>query len=229
MDLLAPVKAFDRLQRRHRPLAIPVAVLRNFSDQRAGSWAVQIAYYAFFSLFPLLLVFVSILGFVLQSDPSARQSIVNSALRQFPIIGSDAGRLGGSGVGLGVGLIGTLWSGLGVTLAVENAFNWVYAIAPRSQPDFFSKRWRSLKLLAVAGLLQIASTFAAGAVSGGIGVGALVTVLGLLVALALNLVLFFAVFRFLIPDLIPTSELWPGIVLAAVGWEVLQSVGGLYV
>src|SRR5579872_2531761 len=99
MDLLAPVRTFDRFQRRHRPFAIVVAVLRNFSDQRAGAWAVQIAYYGFFSLFPLLLVFISILGFVLQSDPSARQAVVNSALRQFPIIGTAPGRLAGSGVG----------------------------------------------------------------------------------------------------------------------------------
>jgi membrane protein len=229
MDALAPVKAFDRLQRRHKLLGIPIAVLRNFSDQRAGTWAVQIAYYGFFSLFPLLLVFVSILGFVLQSHPSLRHSIVDSALHQFPIIGTDSGRLTGSGVGLTVGLVGSLWSGLGVTLAVETAFNWVYAIGPRSQPNFFSKRWRSLKLLVVVGTLQIVSTVAAGAVSGGIGKGALVTVLGLVIALGLNVVLFFAVFRFLIPDLIPTRELWPGILLAAVGWVVLQAVAGLYV
>jgi YihY family inner membrane protein len=233
MDPLAPVKhlvaRFDRFQRRHAPLAIIVAVLRNFSDQHAGSWSVQIAYYAFLSLFPLLLVFVSILGFVLQSDPAARATIVNSALRQFPIIGSDPGRLAGSGVGLSIGLVWMLWSGLGVTLAVENAFYWVYAIGPRSQPDFFMKRWRSLKLLTVAGFLQILSTVAAGAVGGGIGGGALVTVLGLLIALVLNLVLFFAVFRFLIPRVVPTPELWPGIVVAAVGWAVLQSVGGVYV
>ena len=41
--------------------------------------------------------------------------------------------------------------------------------------------------------------------------------------------LFFVVFRVLIPGVVPTRELWPGIVIAAVGWEVLQSVGGLYV
>jgi membrane protein len=229
MDLLAPVKAFDRLQRRHRVLAVPIAVLRNFSDQRAGTWAVQIAYYGFFSIFPLLLAFVSILGFVLQSDPSARHSIVNSALKQFPIIGTNPGKLAGSGVGLSIGLVGTVWSGMGVTLAVETAFNWVYAIGPRSQPSFISKRWRSLKLLLVVGSLQIVSTVVAGAVSGGIGKGPLVTALALLIALVLNLVLFFAVFRFMIPGMIPTRELWPGIVLAAVGWEVLQSLGGLYV
>jgi membrane protein len=226
--LVAPVRAFDRFQRRHRGLGVAVAVLRNFSDQHAGQAVVVIAYYAFFSLFPLLLVFVSILGFVLQDDPTARASIVSSALREFPIIGAASKHLRGSGFGLGIGLVGTLWSGLGVTLAVEYAFYRVYAIPPRGQPDFFISRWRGLKLLAVVGVLQILSTVAAGAVSGGFG-GWLLTVAGIAVALALNLVLFFVVFRSLIPDMIPTRELWPGIVLASVGWEVLQALGGLYV
>ncbi|HEY1778171.1 MAG TPA: YihY/virulence factor BrkB family protein [Solirubrobacteraceae bacterium] len=226
--LLAPVRAFDRFQRRRRPLAIAVAVLRNFSDQRAGQAAVVIAYYAFFSLFPLLLVFVSILGFVLHGDPSAQHSIENSALSQFPLIRGQVKDLGGSGVGLGFGLLGTLWSGLGITLAVENAFYRVYAIPPRAQPDFFISRWRGLKLLAVVGVLQVLSTVAAGAVAGGLG-GWLLSIAGIAVALVLNLLLFFVVFRFLIPNLIPTRELWPGIVLAAVAWEVLQTAGGLYV
>ncbi|MGH2844199.1 MAG: YihY/virulence factor BrkB family protein [Solirubrobacteraceae bacterium] len=229
MDPLAPVKAFDRFQRRHRLLAVPIAVLRNFSDQHGNTWSVQIAYYAFFSVFPLLLVFVSVLGFVLQSHPSVRQSIVHSALAQFPVIGTSSDTLAGSGVGLSVGLVGMLWSGLGAILAMETAFNWVYAVGPRSQPNFLIKRWRALKLLIVAGFLQIVSTVAAGAVSAGIGRGTPVTVLGLVIALGVNVGLFFAVFRFLIPDLIPTRELWPGILLAAAGWELLQAAGGLYV
>ncbi len=227
-SVLVPVRTFDRFQRRCRPLAIAVAVLRNFSDQQAGQAAVVIAYYAFFSLFPLLLVFVSILGFVLQGDPSARQSIVHSVVSQFPIIGAKPKSLTGSGVGLTIGLLGTLWAGLGVTLATEHAFYRVYAIPPRGQPDFFVSRLRGLKLLAGVGVLQILSTVAAGAVAGGVG-GWLLTIAGIAVALALNFALFFVVFRFLIPNLVPTRDLWPGIVLAAVGWVVLQSVGGLYV
>jgi YihY family inner membrane protein len=229
MDILGPVRAFDRYQRRHPALGIPIAVLRNFSDQRAGTWTVQIAYFAFLSLFPLLLVFVSILGFVLQSHPGTRASIVNSALKEFPFVGGETRTLSGSGVGLGIGLVGTLWSGLGVTIAVQTAFNWVYAIGPRSQPDFFGKRLRSLRLLVVVGSLQVVSTVVAAAVTAGIGQGTLVTVLGLLIAFLINGVLFYSVFRFMIPSLIPTRELWPGILLATAGWEILQSVGGIYV
>ena len=106
--------------------------MRNLSDQGAGNAAVLIAYWAFFSLFPLLLVFVSILGFVLQGDLAAQHTIEHSALSRFPIVGVHPGALRGSGIGLGIGLAGTLLSGLGVTLATENAFQTVYMIPPHA-------------------------------------------------------------------------------------------------
>ena len=87
MDLLRPVRVFDRAQQRRAWLAIPVAVIRKFSDDQGGSLAALVAYYSFFSLFPLLLVFVTVLGFVLQGNPGAQQSIEHSVLGQFPVIG----------------------------------------------------------------------------------------------------------------------------------------------
>jgi hypothetical protein len=129
---------------------------------------------------------------------------------------------------LGIGIVATLWAGLGVTIAAQNAFNRVYAIPHYEQPDFLTSRWRGLRVLAVAGVLQVISTVAAGLVSGGVG-GSWLTVAGIVFSLLVNLLLFTAVFRFLIPRTVPLAELWPGIVLAAVGWEVLQTVGGLYV
>src|SRR5665213_1753219 len=104
MDVLTPVRRFDRFQRRHRAPGIVVAVLKKFSDDQAGNEAALIAYYGFFALFPLLLLFVTILGFVLQGDTHARDAILHSALKQFPIIGPQLGKgshsLGGSGIGL---------------------------------------------------------------------------------------------------------------------------------
>jgi membrane protein len=228
MDLLRPVRAFDDYQRRTPVLAVPIAVLKNFSDQGAGNAAALIAYWGFFSIFPLLLLFVTVLGFVLSGNPSVEHSVVHSALRQFPIVGAHPESLGGSGIALVIGIVGSLWSGLAVTVATQNAFNRVYAVPHREQPDFFISRWRGLKLLVVVGLLQVVSTIVLGVVSGGLG-GALVTVAGIVVSLILNFALFFVVFRFLTDRSIPTRELWPGIVLASIGWAILQAVGGIYV
>ena len=202
--------------------------MRNFSDQGAGNAAALIAYWGFLSLFPLLLVFTAVLGFVLQGDPSAQHSVIDSTLSRFPIIGSHPGRLAGSSVGLTIGLVGTFLSGLGVTSAMQNGFSVVYAIPYRDQPNFFARRWRGVKLLAMVGVLQVLSTIAAGLGGAGFG-GALLSAAGIVVSLLLNVCLFFVVFRFLIPSIVPTRELLWGIGLATLGWTVLQSVGGIYV
>jgi YihY family inner membrane protein len=221
---------FDRFQQRHAPLALLFAVLRKFSDDGAGNQAALIAYYGFFSLFPLLLVFTTILGFVLAGHSGAEAAVRHSALSQIPIIGSEikAKSLTGSGFALAVGTVTALLSGLGVTMATENTFNTVYAVPRKGRPNFLQSRLRSLKLLLVFGILQLISTGAAGVVSGGLG-GALLTVAGIAVSLLVNVAMFFAVFRFMTAASVATRELWPGIAIASLAWEALQAVGGLYV
>ena len=130
MDILRPVRAFDRYQQKHNSLAIPMAVLRKFGDDQAGSLAALIAYYAFFSLFPLLLVMTTILGFVLQGNPGAQQSVEHSVLGQFPVIGNEikVHALAGRTSALVIGLLTSLLGGLGVTVAAQNALHKVWAV-----------------------------------------------------------------------------------------------------
>jgi membrane protein len=230
MDPLAPLKAFDRLQRRHRPLALPMAVVKKFGDDQGGNLAALIAYYGFFSLFPLLLVFVTGLGFVLDGNPDAQQKVVDSALKDIPIVGEQirAGTLTGSGVGLAIGLVGAILSGLGVTLAAQMAFQRINGVPHRKRPDFLFSRLRGLGLLAVLGTLQLLSTVASGLVTGGVG-GPLLVVAGVAVSLATNMVLFTAAFRLLTDGGIENHQLWPGIVTATVLWTAVQAVGGAYI
>src|SRR5437899_675461 len=81
------VGAFDDFQRERSWVGFPLAVLKKFSDDRAGNLAALIAYYGFFSLFPLLLALVTILGFVLSGHSGLQHDLVNSALARFPVIG----------------------------------------------------------------------------------------------------------------------------------------------
>jgi membrane protein len=230
MDVLAPLKTFDRFQRRHRVLAVPIAVVKKFGDDQAGNLSALIAYYGFFSLFPLILVFVTLLGFVLQGNPDAQKAVLDSALKQIPIIGDQikAGSLKGSGIALAVGIVGALLSGLAVTLAAQTAFNRVHAIPHRERANFLASRLRGLGLLAVLGTLQLLSTAATGLVAGGLG-GVLLTIAGVALSLALNFALFVAAFRLLTDRSVPTHELWPGILAATVLWTILQAVGGAYI
>jgi YihY family inner membrane protein len=230
MDLLRPVRAFDRAQQRHRWLAIPVAVVKKFGDDQAGSLAALIAYYGFFSLFPLLLVFVTILGFVLQGDAQAQQTVQNSVLGQFPVIGRSIHlhALSGSVVALAIGLVTSILAGLGVTQASQNAFDRVWAVPMKDRPNWLKSRLRGLGLLISLGVLFLISTIPSTLVSGGFG-GPLTKVLGLLLSFVVNCALFLAAFRFMTSSSVTTRQLRVGVIVAAALWELLQIVGGYYV
>lgn len=220
----------ERYQQSHRWLAVPVAVVKKFGDDGANREAALIAYWGFFSLFPLLLLFTAVLGFVLAGDPSAQRSVERSALGNFPILGpsTSTGHLQGSGIALAVGIVGAVLSGTSVTNAAQDAFNKVFAVPKRERPGALAARLRGLGLLVVFGVLQLVSTGVNGVVSGGLGgVGA--TIGGIAVSLGLNALLFFAVFRLLTDDSVETRDLRPGIAMATVLWTILQSVGGIYV
>jgi membrane protein len=229
MDVLRPVRAFDKVQQRRRWLAIPTAVLRKFGDDQAGSLAALVAYYAFFSLFPLLLVFTTILGFVLQGDSAAQKSIEHSALGQLPVIGKEirVHALSGHALALVLGLLTSLLGGLGVTQAAQNAFNRVWAVPYKDRPSFLKSRLRGLAVLGALGSLFILATVLSGLVTG-LG-GPFVKVAGIALSLAVNFGLYLGAFRLLTTATIPTRCLLVGVAFAAVVWEILQIVGGIYI
>jgi membrane protein len=230
MDFLGPVHRFDDYQQRRRWLALPVAVVKKFGDDQGGNLAALVAYYAFFSLFPLLLVFTTILGFVLHDNPGAQESVEKSVLHQLPIIGSQIRlhSLQGSVVALVIGLVTSLLAGLGVTGAAQNAMDRVWAVPFKERPNFLQSRLRGLGLLAFLGLLFIISTAASGIVSGGFGgVGDLIA--GYLIALFVNFALFFAAFRLMTVSVIPHRDLRIGVIVAGVLWTILQALGGYFI
>ncbi len=230
MDFTRPVRAFDGFQQRHKVLAVPMAVVRKFGNDQAGNLAALLSYYGFFSLFPLLLVFTTILGFVLHGDASLQKSVENSVLGKFPIIGTQlkGHSLTGSLVGLIVGLATSLWAGLGITNAAQNALNTVWAVPFKDRPNFLVSRLRGLMLLASLGLLFIVSTVASGVVSGGFG-GIAAKLAGYVIAVLVNFVLFFASFRLMTVRSVPARDLRAGSIVAAVLWTILQSVQGYYI
>jgi YihY family inner membrane protein len=229
VDLLRPIRALDRHQQSRKWLAIPFAVLKKFGDDQAGSLAALVAYYAFFSIFPLLLVLVTVLGFVLQGDTGAQDAVKNSVLGQFPVIGEQIQlhELSGNTAALVIGLVTSLIGGMGVTSAAQNAFDRVWAVPFKDRADFLRSRLRGLTLIGALGVLFILATVLSGLVSG--LHGPLPKVGGVVVSLIVNFGLFLAAFRFLTSATIPTRCLWIGVAFAAVVWETLQLVGGLYI
>jgi membrane protein len=230
MDLQGPVHRFDDFQQTRRWLALPIAVIRKFGDDQGGNLAALVAYFAFFSLFPLLLVMTTILGFVLRDNPAAQRSVENSVLHQLPIIGNQIQlhSLEGSVAALIIGLVTSLLAGLGVTGAAQNAMDRVWAVPFKERPNFLQSRLRGLGLLTFLGLLFIISTAASGIVSGGFGgVGDLIA--GYVIALLVNFALFFAAFRLMTASVIPNRDLRVGVVVAGILWTILQALGGFFI
>ena len=229
MDVKRPLRAIDRYQQRHAAFAVPFAVLKKFGDDQGGNLAALIAFRAFFSLFPLLLLLTTVLGYVLAGNPDLRQEAVDSVLTQFPVIGEQiqVSSLEGNGVALAIGIAGSLWAGFGVVLATQHALDRVWAVPFRDRPDFLASRLRALVMLIVLGSLTLASTVASGLVGGGSGL--LGPVGGIAISIGINLLVFGALFSLLGAREASFSRLLPGVVLAAVGWSGLQLVGGWFV
>jgi YihY family inner membrane protein len=225
------LRAVDGYQQRHPWLGFPVAVVKKYGDDHAGQHAALLAYYGFFSLFPLLLVLVTVLGFVLADRRDLQDDILASALAQFPVIGDDiqnsVGQVRGSGLALAVGLVGALWGGLGVAEAAQNAMNGIWNVPRKRYPNFFLRRARGLLwLLLLGGGLLLASVLSG--VSAAVGAGGS-PLAGIAVSAAVNSVLFLVGFRVLTVRQVPPLDLLPGALLAALATALLQALGGWYV
>lgn len=227
----------DRFQRRHPWAGFPLAVAYKFFDDQGNYLTAMITYYGFLSLFPLLLLLVSILGFALHNDPGLQEQVLDSALARLPVIGQQLAEnvqsLRGSMVAVVVGLVGGLYGSLGVVQAAQNAFNKVWAVPRHARPDPVRARLRSLLMLVVIGLGVVASTLLSSltTVADGIGtteVGAGLRVAATVAAVVLNVGLFVFAFRLLTGGPMTNRQVLPGAVLTAACWQVLQSAGTYY-
>ena len=175
---------------------MPVAAMKKYGEDQGADLAGLIAFRAFFSLFPLLLLLTTVLGYVLAGNPDLRQEAVDSVLTQFPVIGEqiEVRSLHGNGVALGVGIGGSLWAGFGVVLSTERALDSVWAVSDQRAciPHVTPAGTRAAGLL---GGLTIASTVAAGLVGGGAGI--LGPVGGITISVGLNMLVFGALFTLL--------------------------------
>ena len=222
----------DRLQQRSRFAGFVIAVIYKYADDQGGYLAALITYYAFVSLFPLLLLLTTILGVVLVGHPDLQQQIVHSAVSQFPVIGDQLEQprhLSGGGMAVVVGIAGALYGGLGVGQAVQNAMDTVWAVPRHRRPDPIRSRLRSLVLLVLVGAALIGAT----ALS---GIGRTVDTWGwpasagcALAAAAINLGVCLIAFRVATAREVSFGQVLPGALVAAVIWQLLQWFGAGYV
>ncbi|MCD4523875.1 YihY/virulence factor BrkB family protein [Nocardioides sp. cx-173] len=225
----------DRTQRRFRVLGVPIAVVYKFFDDQGNYLSAALTYYAFVAIFPILLLATSIFGFFLQGDPELQEQVLNSALSNFPIIGDQLGRpegLRGSTGAVVVGALAAMYGCLGLGMAAQNTMATAYAVPRNSRPNPFLLRFRSLTLLASAGVavLVLSGFGVAGSNAENFGaeinttirwliLGATVVVVGLVLTL---------LFRMASPRRDRLTRAAPGAFFVALGWQGLQQLGTVY-
>ena len=215
------VDQLDTWQQRHRGPAFVVGVVKKYGDDRGSQLAALITYYGFLAMFPLLLVFVTVFGYVAHDDPGLRRDLLNTALADFPVVGQElrrnVGALGGNGIALAVGLLALVWGSLGVAQVAQHAMAQVWNVPGARRPGFGPRLVRSLLVLAVLGL-AIVGTAALTTIATLVPGGSAVPILSTALVVVLNVGLYWLAFRVLTPaeiasrDLFPArcSAVWPG-------------------
>lgn len=216
------------LRKRSRLADAAVGMLDGFRVHQSSTGSALVTYFGFISIFPLFLVFTTVLGFVLEGNPELRDDIVDSALAKLPLIGpklaASPEALEGSVVALVVGLLLALWSGTKAFIALQTALDNTNEVPVDDRNSFVQVRIRALGGIVVIGLAQAGSAALSGIVAAA-GLPALGNV-GLVGAAALlnALVLSFS-YRWLTSRSLTWRSVVPGSVLAGVLFSLLQVVG----
>ncbi len=223
------IRAVDALQQRHAWLAVPIAVWKKFGDDQAGNLAALIAYSALVAIFPLLLLLLTVVDIVFKNDPARQKKVVDYALANYPVIGSDLensiGHLNQTGIALAVAVVGIFIGALGVANSLQNALNSVWEIPFSRRPGFPWSWLRSAALIIVIGLGFIVTTALSVLAAGVHVLPSGPSVLAIAVSLVLNFGLFWLGFRLGTAKEITWRQLWPGAAISAVIWQILQSIG----
>lgn len=221
----------DGAQQRFRPSAFAIGVVKKYGDDNGGVLVANLTHSAFVSIFPLLLVMVTVLGLVAASDPAFRQDAVNAVASQVPIIGAElTGNVHqlqrSSVIGLIAGLAALVWGASGLAQAGLFTMEQVWNLPGPARPGFVPRLGRALLFLLLLGLVVVATSLLASLST--YGHHALSFLLFIeAVEATVNAGMYLAAFRILTPKGVPSRDLAPGAVAGGVCWTVLQ-VAGVY-
>ena len=211
-------------------LDVAITTFKRHSEKDGGFFAAGLTYYAFFSLFPLILFSVSALGFVTFISEQTQQRIIDAGVDAFPlvrrILQEDSLRvIQEARFSLAsAGLLLALYSGTGGIVAFRHALNRIYGV--EDEGTFLRKRISSLRFLATIGGIALLSV-ALGTL-GGLIASSVVTLLAYLAGFGIGVLLFAGAFKFLPRRELSWREVLPGAIVAAAIFELLKIVGPLY-
>jgi YihY family inner membrane protein len=225
----AGIRRADAVQQRHTVTGFAFGVIKKFGDDNAGILVAALAYAGFVSLFPLLLILVTVLGLIASADPGLRNDVLHAVAGQVPLIGQQlTGNVhqlrSASIIGLIVGLAVLIWGTSRLAQAGIFTMEQVWNLPGPERPGYVPRLGRCAAFLGVLGLGVIVTTLLAGL--NAFGRHTVLTVAGAdVLATLANSAMYVAGFRVLTPGVIPLRRLLPGGVAGGIAWTALQALG----
>ena len=228
------IRFVDRFQQRLPGLSFVVGVWKKFSDDQAGNLAALIAYYAFVSLFPLLLILFTVLSIVLRDNQHLQDQVIGWALTDYPgfatLLTNSIKSFHETGVALVFGVILTVLGTRGVANAIQNALNSVWEVPRENRPGFPWSWLRNFALILVVGVGEISVSVGSGFISTATFLpGFALKAASTAVTLVCNIGLFWLAFRLATASAVTWRDLRLGALAGGVVWQILQLVGGYYI
>ena len=227
------IRGADSFQQRYRWTAFGFGVVKKFGDDNGGALVSNLVYSAFISIFPLLLILVTVLVKVAAGDPSLRASVITGATREFPYIGTQlASNIHGltteSTPGLIVGMLLLIWGVTRLAQAGLYTMEQVWNLPGPARPGYVPRLIRSVIFLAVLAVGLIVSTGLGGLITYGKH-SLVIAMAAQLLAVLANVALFLASFRVLTPSGVSNRQLLPGAVAGGLFWTLVQALGAYLV
>jgi YihY family inner membrane protein len=221
-------RRIDAAQQRHRVPAFVFGVIKKYGDDNGGVLASNLAHSAFVTLFPLLLILVTVLVKVASGAASLRHEVEKAVAKQFPLVGDkltgNVHALNRSSVAsLIIGLLVLVWGAAGLAQAGLFTMAQVWNLPGPARPGYLPRLGRAMLFLGVLGIGVIVSTLLTGLVSYGHNIVITVMLAQVLAALC-NVGLYLVSFRVLTPKGVPARNLVAGAVAGGIAWTVLQAI-----
>jgi YihY family inner membrane protein len=225
-----PLKKADKLQQRYKPLAFTAAVAKKYSADDGGRLAALITYYAFLSLFPLLLAATTAARVFLIDSHYFQDTVAKTIDKYYPVLGdylqNNVHGFTSTGLPLLIGLAVAIYGARGGASALRYALNEIWSVPKKDRLKFPASTANSLLIIFAGGggilLATVISSYAAALTD---------TDIFILVPYAISFLIlvctFYLVFSLGVNSREPSRhDLLVSAVTAAVGAQFLQVIGG---
>jgi membrane protein len=232
------VQAVRAWLERHTLTRILLSTAEGFQKDEIPNHAAAMTYFGVFSLFPLILLFLSLAGLVLQNNQTAREEVMSMVTGLLPQGQQDLqkivlGVIEAKGTAAGVGLVLLLWSASGWFQVIDNNVNRIWGVTKAR--SFIKGRLFALAMVACIGTIALGSFVATAAINFLAGYTGMIPGVARLWELGISLVsvltiavAFYLLYRYVPRREVKFADVWPAAVAMAVIWEATRRLLTFY-